>query len=260
MDIVKPFGSIYIATCILNGKSYIGQTTFTVEERWVRHIEKSGRKFAFGKALVKHGPENFTLETLDTATNQEDLDQKEIFWIKTKGTLTPAGYNLTEGGLGGRHSQESKDKMSASRRGKILSEDHRRKVAEGLRARYAWERSQGVTRILTESQLETLRTISLGKTFTPEHRAKISASNHGRKRSPEACEAISKGKKGKPNGNLGKKRSPESIEKMRQAHLGRKASPETKAKMSTTRLGRKASPETKAKMSASLKRRYAQQS
>jgi len=236
----KPYGSIYIAICKINGKAYVGQTTFTVEERWQRHLEDHKGKFLFGKALLKHGSENFTLCTLDTASDQNDLDQKEIHWIKVKGTLVPQGYNLTEGGRGGKHSQESKDKMSASRKGKPLSEGHRLKVAAGLKARYEWERSQGIHRPKTEKQLHQLRTANLGKTVSPEVRVRMSAAMRGLKRSQEGCLNISIGKKGKSNGHEGKMLTPETKAKIGLANTGKKRTPETKEKMREAQIRRQA--------------------
>lgn len=64
------------------------------------------------------------------------------------------------------------------------------------------------------------------RTFTPEHRAKISAS-----------------KKGKSHPH-----SDETKEKMKQAHLGRKFSEETKEKMRRAKLGVPKSPEHRASM------------
>jgi group I intron endonuclease len=79
-----------------------------------------------------------------------------------------------------------------------------------------------------------------------ETRAKISAANKGRTRSPEQRAHLSKI-------NTGKKLSPEVAEKLRQSLIGRKKTPEAIAKFSATRKGHIVTEETRAKISASKK-------
>lgn len=113
---------------------------------------------------------------------------------------------------------------------------------------------------------------------TPEHRAKLSATSKGRKKSPEAIAAVVAARRGYKHSpetrakisvavrspeavakiaaaRVGFRHSAESIEKNRLAHLGKKASPETRAKMSASRKGRKPTEETRAKLRAAHLRR-----
>jgi group I intron endonuclease len=73
-----------------------------------------------------------------------------------------------------------------------------------------------------------------GKKFTPEHCAKISASNKNKKMSLESKLKISKA-------HQGKKLTPETCAKISKKSLGRKHTPETKVKMSAWQIGRKLS-------------------
>jgi hypothetical protein len=66
--------------------------------------------------------------------------------------------------------------------------------------------------------------------FSPDHRAKIGASNLGRKHGPEARANMSKAQKGK-------KRSPEAAKKSALSRTGLKHSEATKIKMSTALMG-----------------------
>jgi hypothetical protein len=75
-----------------------------------------------------------------------------------------------------------------------------------------------------------------GYVLSPEHRAKLLASNVGRTCSLETRAKISAS-------NRGKKRTPEQCERNAEAHYGLKASEETKAKMSRVRKGRALSDE-----------------
>ena len=73
---------------------YIGQTTKTVAERVYQHIQKKSK---IGKAMVKEGKENFTITVLDHATNRQELDELERYWIAFFNAQTN-GYNVLSGG------------------------------------------------------------------------------------------------------------------------------------------------------------------
>lgn len=95
-------GYIYKITNQINGKSYIGKTERTVEERWKNHqrnIKKLGDRLPLYKALKKYGIENFSIETLEECDNLI-LDEREIYWIDYFHTYGQ-GYNCTGGGEGG---------------------------------------------------------------------------------------------------------------------------------------------------------------
>ena len=84
----------------------------------------------------------------------------------------------------------------------------------------------------------------LGRKFTPEHRARISAANKGRKMTLEQRAKLSE---------VAKKRSvdPLKIAAMRASRIGSIHSEETKAKIGAANRGKVLSPETRAKISAS---------
>ena len=73
---------------------YIGQTTRTVAERVYRHIHSDSK---IGKAMVKEGKENFTITVLDHATNKQELDELERYWIAFF-NARENGYNTLIGG------------------------------------------------------------------------------------------------------------------------------------------------------------------
>ena len=77
-----------------NGMVYIGQTTKTVAERVYQHIQKKSK---IGKAIVKEGKENFTVTVLDHATNRQELDELERYWIAFF-NARENGYNTLSGG------------------------------------------------------------------------------------------------------------------------------------------------------------------
>ena len=92
-------GIIYKITNKVNGKSYIGQTRYTIEFRWRQHQHKKDNTY-FHNAIHKYGIENFNIEILEEC-DIKDLNSREIFYIAKYDTFKN-GYNLTIGGDGNR--------------------------------------------------------------------------------------------------------------------------------------------------------------
>ena len=88
---------IYKITNIQNNKVYIGQTIRPVEQRFHRHLNDALNNVIdthFARAIRKYGKENFVIEIIDSASNQQELTQKEQYWIKYYNS-TEIGYNET---------------------------------------------------------------------------------------------------------------------------------------------------------------------
>ena len=87
---------IYKITNIVNNKCYIGQTVRPVEKRFQRHFKDAQiLDTHFARAIRKYGKENFKLEIIDTATTQEELNNKEQYWIRFYNSVEE-GYNETD--------------------------------------------------------------------------------------------------------------------------------------------------------------------
>lgn len=107
---------IYKITNKINGKIYIGQVyNKTVLDRFNRHLKDAtpDSRSYLHRAICKYGKDNFIVEQIDTATSLEELNQKEMYWIKyynsTDGNI---GYNLTDGGDGGNtYKYKSEDEL-----------------------------------------------------------------------------------------------------------------------------------------------------
>ena len=93
---------VYIHTCTVTGKSYIGYTSSSINERFSRHLysAKSGSIYAFHSALRKHGKENFVSNVLYLCNSKEEAGRAETELIEIYGTYKN-GYNETRGGAGG---------------------------------------------------------------------------------------------------------------------------------------------------------------
>ena len=94
---VSAIGVIYKITNIQNNKSYIGQTIRPPAQRFARHINDAIRGVLdthLARAIKKYGSQNFIMEVIDEADSQEELNQKEQFWIFSLDTVKN-GYNET---------------------------------------------------------------------------------------------------------------------------------------------------------------------
>lgn len=96
-------GYIYCITNLINSKRYIGQTNFSIEERFKEHIADSKKDRCKNRPLYsafnKYGIENFIIEQIEEV-DSEKLNEKEIFWIKEYHSYGSFGYNATSGGDG----------------------------------------------------------------------------------------------------------------------------------------------------------------
>lgn len=89
---------IYKITNKINNKIYIGQSTHSVQKRFKRHLNDalSNRLDThLCRAIRKYGPENFYVEEIDEASSQNELNQKEHYWINYYDSLH-IGYNETD--------------------------------------------------------------------------------------------------------------------------------------------------------------------
>ena len=111
-------GIIYGWYCIPTDKWYIGQT-IEPKMRFYRHIKSLVYKDNnyFHRALRKYGLENFIYCVLEENVLRENLNMKEQEWIEYYDSFYD-GYNLTAGGGQTIFSEESKRKMSKSRKGR----------------------------------------------------------------------------------------------------------------------------------------------
>lgn len=95
-------GTIYKITNQINKKIYVGQTIGILSKRWREHCfqAKEGSKtYYLYQAMRKYGIENFDIEEIEECSNDE-LNERECYWIKYYNSFGEGGYNLTPGGYG----------------------------------------------------------------------------------------------------------------------------------------------------------------
>jgi hypothetical protein len=104
-SVPKPYGSIYIITCLAKntpsyGKSYVGITTRTMRTRWCGHCRdaRQGSPGELYADIRRYGREAFSIHELDCSDDADSLSAAEKFWINQRHCRAPEGYNRTAGG------------------------------------------------------------------------------------------------------------------------------------------------------------------
>lgn len=166
---------VYLITNIINGKQYVGKTVRSLNIRWREHVkaarENEPLSMLIVRAIKKYGKESFKHKILEECSNEDELNEREIFWIKELGTFG-GGYNLTKGGdgmSGYKHSDETRQKMSKTRKGRKLSPEHVRAVSEGQKG----QKRPGMSK-KRKGELNPM----YGKGHSDEARKKISRSQY----------------------------------------------------------------------------------
>jgi len=188
---MRPYGVVYLAVNLVNGKKYIGQTTLTVEERKRSHRSRSPNAH-LARAFKKYGFESFVWRDICCASSQEELDGLEDLYICLfETTDRTKGYNCKRGGLGGKMSEDARRRISESKKGSVLTDAHKKKLSEARKGRWAGELNP---RFNKGGEISGDRNPMYGKRHSEETRKKIS---EGR---------VGKGsQKGDSNGMYGKK-------------------------------------------------------
>jgi len=233
-------GCIYVATNKANGKRYVGKTSLSLLKRKIAHAKevRGGSDYLFHRALRKYGVDGFVWEEVCSCFADDELNTSEMVYIRTLGTKSPAGYNLTDGGEGQTGAAEStRIKMSLAHKGKPKSEEHRRKLSvahtgkvmpEGFREKML---RVHLGRKVSEETRKCMSEAARGRVITPEAKAKMSLAHKGKVLSAETRAKMSQSKMGNP-GNKGKKLSAEHRKNIGLGLIGNKRSAETRAKMS----------------------------
>jgi len=107
-------GFIYRIQHKVTGKSYIGQTSIDLHERWRKHMCKNSNCVYLKRAIELYGKESFKFQLICICFDK-DLNKFEREYIKKYNTIVPNGYNLSSGGdSGNKHHEETKRKISES--------------------------------------------------------------------------------------------------------------------------------------------------
>lgn len=122
---------IYKHTLIGTNRVYIGQTN-NIVARWKPSAYKNCVKFY--NAIQKYGWDSFSHEILEDNLTLEEANILEEYYIKLYNSQVD-GFNLSSGGLNHLASEETKQKMSNTRKGVPHSAEHAQAISNALKGR-----------------------------------------------------------------------------------------------------------------------------
>jgi group I intron endonuclease len=186
---------IYLLTNTINNKIYVGQTWMHLKDR----MGKDGRGYSncpyLFAAINKYGSENFKYYLIEECFTQVDADLLETKYISQyKSNDLSIGYNLKDGGSHGKHSEESKIKISNTLKNKKWS-----KIALFNRSKWGlyWkgkkrkphteEEKRNLAAKMVEWHANNVHPMT-GKEHTEEAKEKIAKANLGVKKPRESVE------------------------------------------------------------------------
>lgn len=275
------FGYIYETINLINGKKYIGQK----KSNMFLGNKYLGSGTRLHLAIKKYGEENFTVKLIEECNSEQELNEREIYWIEFYNATTSENYyNISIGGDGGdttscnpnkneiiqkrsnklkglitinngvNHKRVSKNELNDFlQKGWVvgLTQDYVTKMHENNKC------SKGCR--LTQNHKDILSKKFKGKSYEDlygiekanEMKLKSSISHSGYVMPDSQRQKISENNKGK-HSHI---KSEETRKKISESNKGRvspmkgkKFSNESKQSMSKAHLGKKLSDETKEKM------------
>ncbi len=123
---------VYKVTNTENGKSYIGITSRSTEERWKEHLSraKNGlRNSRIYAAIRKYGVEKFEVTTIDQVDCEDSVRELEKKYIQ-KFDSYKNGYNCNFGGHGFlTFPDDIRKKISEAQKGKVISKETKKKMS-----------------------------------------------------------------------------------------------------------------------------------
>ncbi len=132
IEVLNPYGFIYITTNLVNGKRYLGQKRF--DDKWKWYL---GSGKAFKAALDLYKKENFHRDIIHICYSKEELNNAEYELSVFLDVVEDDNwYNMVYGGgstTGWHHSEEAKRKVGDANRNQ--PEETRRKQSESAKAR-----------------------------------------------------------------------------------------------------------------------------
>lgn len=200
---------IYQITNNINGKRYIGQHRYEDETNPMNGYSGSG--ILLKRAYIKYGKENFTTEILyKRILNRKTADSMEKYAIAKHNPE----YNISIGGTGGmlwrnkedhplikyqrehgnaflgrKHTKESLERMSASKRGKKSSDETKKKLSEVHKGQLWWNNG---TKQIRQAECPGEGWVRGRLPYSKEWRENLSKSLKGREFSDEWKRSLSK--------------------------------------------------------------------
>lgn len=177
---------LYQITNTVNGKSYIGITKLSINQRWNVHISNSRKpKYPLHHAIAKYGSTSFVINLLEENEDRKVISLLEEPTIQRLGThITQHGYNVAKGGYGGDLGPEAQQKRLET----IKNYSPERKAEHKERLR---QRNLGKTNLAHSERMKG-NSYRKGIQHDSNSKSKISEGNTGKVRSEQARQNYSK--------------------------------------------------------------------
>ena len=169
------------------GKSYIGQTTRTVEERINEHCKPSCRCWKISRAIKSYGKDH--MDTFVIGAYPKDILNSKEEEIISKRNSIAEGYNIANGGGVISMTDDIREKISKTLKGRKFSNEHRNKISKAKKGKkqspeHIRKNSEGHKGIIKSSETRIKLSLShkgenhygYGKHLSRKHRDKISES------------------------------------------------------------------------------------
>jgi hypothetical protein len=208
---------------------YVGQTV-NVKNRFQKH--KSSIKYCkkYPYTLMRKYIGSWEITLLETQITQEEIDEAEQFFIAYYRYISANVLNTSIGGQGKggmykrKHSLETKQRMSLTHKGKVITNEQRVSISETLKIHFR-------ENPMPQDVRDKISKAHKGKSkpeFSVEHREKLRQVKLGTKKSPETIAKL-------------------KISMRNSSFVGHSIDEKTRRKISNTLKGQKQSEETKKK-------------
>lgn len=149
--------NIYKITNTVNGLIYIGCTTKDIDTRMKGHKSRyRNRDTELYKAMRKYGFDKFTIEVIESGSDDSIRYSREKYFIDKLNAMNPSiGYNMTIGGLG--------------TVGYTFTDEAKKKISLA-----------GIGRKPTDKMINNIKNLNKGKHLSEEVKSKISKSRLGK--------------------------------------------------------------------------------
>ena len=155
------------------GKSYIGQTVKTLEQRKYGHWSNRKDGKAFHNALLDKGLDAFKWEVLEDNIPEDELNDREIYWID-KFNSYENGYNSDRGGhlvprkitVNNKNALGKKWKLDDDTKAamkKPKSEEHKKNISKGQKGIPKSEETRKKMSIAAKKRCTKERMSEIGK-------------------------------------------------------------------------------------------------